>query len=75
MIMISHGLGYLTVYKHNQSLLVPPHTVVRRDELIALVGASGKTTGPHLHFEVWKDGMPVDPASYLLRPPANIWVQ
>jgi murein DD-endopeptidase MepM/ murein hydrolase activator NlpD len=70
MIMLSHGSGYLTVYKHNQSLLQSMHTYVKRGEPIALIGTSGRTSlGPHLHFEVWKDGIPHDPNEYLLNPP------
>jgi murein DD-endopeptidase MepM/ murein hydrolase activator NlpD len=67
MIIISHGGGYLTVYKHNQSLLKNAQTFVRRGEPVALVGSSGKTSlGPHLHFELWKDGVPQDPEEFLL---------
>ena len=67
MVMISHSGGYLTVYKHNQSLLISQHVPVRRGDIIALLGSSGKTsTGPHLHFEVWRDGIPVDPEEFLL---------
>ncbi|MDH3251782.1 MAG: M23 family metallopeptidase [Ignavibacteria bacterium] len=70
MIMLSHGSGYLTVYKHNQSLLQSVHTYVKRGEPVALIGTSGRTSlGPHLHFEVWKDGIPHDPNEYLLNPP------
>jgi murein DD-endopeptidase MepM/ murein hydrolase activator NlpD len=70
MIMISHGGGYLTVYKHNQSLLSGGNAFVKRGEPIALVGTSGRTSlGPHLHFEVWKDGVPQDPNEYLLNSP------
>jgi murein DD-endopeptidase MepM/ murein hydrolase activator NlpD len=69
MLIISHGGGYLTVYKHNQALMKNAHTFVKRGELIALLGTSGKTsTGPHLHFEVWKDGIPQDPNEFLLTP-------
>jgi murein DD-endopeptidase MepM/ murein hydrolase activator NlpD len=67
MIMISHAAGFMTVYKHNQSLLKPQNASVREGDVIALVGSSGRTSkGPHLHFEVWKDGLPVDPDAYLL---------
>lgn len=69
MMMIAHGSGYVTVYKHTQSLLKTSHTTVKRGEAIALVGTTGKTSaGPHLHFEVWKDGTPQDPNEYLLTP-------
>jgi murein DD-endopeptidase MepM/ murein hydrolase activator NlpD len=66
-IMISHGSGYLTVYKHNQMILKSVGTAVKRGEIVALLGSSGETSGgPHLHFEVWKDGVPQDPRAYLL---------
>jgi len=71
MIILSHGGGYLTVYKHNQSLVKGVHEYVKRGELIALSGSSGKTSfGPHVHFEVWKDGVPQNPNDYLLNPTA-----
>ncbi|MDH4068807.1 MAG: M23 family metallopeptidase [Ignavibacteria bacterium] len=66
MVMITHGSGYVTVYKHNQTLLVAPHVNVERGAVIALLGSSGSSTGPHLHFEIWKDGNPVDPEELLL---------
>lgn len=66
MVMISHGGGMMTVYKHNQSLLTPAHVTVKRSDTISLLGSSGSSTGPHLHFEIWKDGTPVDPEEYLL---------
>ena len=66
MLIISHGNGYFSVYKHNQSNLVRQGAVVRRGETIALLGDTGKQSyGPHLHFELWKDGVPLDPARYL----------
>jgi murein DD-endopeptidase MepM/ murein hydrolase activator NlpD len=65
MLIVSHGGGYLTVYKHNQSLLAGMQAVVKRGEPIAMLGTSGKTSlGPHLHFEVWKDGRPQDPEGF-----------
>lgn len=66
-VILSHSGGFLTFYKHNQSLLKSAPAFVRRGEPIALLGSSGQTsTGPHLHFEIWKDGVPVDPANYIL---------
>ncbi len=68
-LILSHGSGYMTVYKHNQSVLKQVATAVKRGEVIALLGSSGKTSlGPHLHFEVWKDGVPHDPSEVLLTP-------
>jgi murein DD-endopeptidase MepM/ murein hydrolase activator NlpD len=69
LLVISHGSGYLTVYKHNQVLMKSPAMAVKRGELIALLGSSGQTSlGPHLHFEVWKDGIAQDPNEFLLTP-------
>jgi murein DD-endopeptidase MepM/ murein hydrolase activator NlpD len=70
MMMLSHGSGYLTVYKHTQSLLKSEHAYVRRGDVIALVGSTGNTSsGPHLHFELWRDGVPLDPKEFLLTTP------
>ena len=72
MIMISHGNGYVTVYKHNQALFKTTHAFVKRGEVIALLGSSGKTSlGSHLHFEVWKDGIPQDPNDFFLTSSRN----
>ncbi len=69
MLMLSHGSGYLTVYKHLRSFMVTPHAAVRRGEAIALVGSTGNTSfGSHLHFEVWKDGIARDPNEYVVSP-------
>ncbi len=67
LVIMAHGRGYMTVYKHNQSLLRSAQEFVRRGETIALLGTSGRTSqGPHLHFEVWRDGVPRDPRLYLI---------
>jgi murein DD-endopeptidase MepM/ murein hydrolase activator NlpD len=66
-VILSHPGGFLTFYKHNQSLLVAMNSHVRRGEPIALLGNSGETSaGPHVHFEIWKDGVPVNPANFIL---------
>ncbi|MEX1139169.1 MAG: M23 family metallopeptidase [Bacteroidota bacterium] len=66
-LILSHTGGFLTFYKHNQSLLKDANLFVKRGEPIALLGNSGRmSSGPHLHFEIWKDGTPVDPSAYLL---------
>ena len=67
MVEVSHGDGYVTRYAHNQQNLVAPGDVVRKGEPIALMGSSGRSTGAHVHYEVFKHGRSVDPSSYLRR--------
>ena len=67
MIEISHGDGLSTRYAHNQENLATLGDLVRRGDVIALMGSSGRSTGPHVHFEVFKHGRAVDPASYVRR--------
>lgn len=64
---INHGLGYVTLYAHLNKSLVSRGDVVRRGDKIALIGSTGSSTGPHLHYEVRYKGTPVDPANYLSR--------
>ncbi|MDZ7333395.1 MAG: M23 family metallopeptidase [candidate division KSB1 bacterium] len=66
LIILYHFNGFLTFYGHNQILLKKENSLVRKGETIALLGSSGRSTAPHLHFEIWKDGVPVDPKAYLL---------
>ncbi len=65
-IKISHGLGYTTVYGHLHRILVRPGDTVHRGQTIGLVGNTGRSTGPHLHYEVHKDGRAVNPLYYIL---------
>jgi murein DD-endopeptidase MepM/ murein hydrolase activator NlpD len=67
MIEVSHGDGLSTRYAHNQENLVTLGDLVRRGDVIALMGSSGRSTGPHVHFEIFKHGRAVDPASYVRR--------
>jgi murein DD-endopeptidase MepM/ murein hydrolase activator NlpD len=62
---IDHGNGIVTKYAHTQENLVSVGQQVRTGHVIARVGASGRSTGPHLHFEVHKNGTPVDPRLFL----------
>ncbi|MDP2005146.1 MAG: M23 family metallopeptidase [Rubrivivax sp.] len=62
---ISHGNGLVTRYAHCASLEVPLGALVRRGQVVAQVGNSGRSTGAHLHFEVLVDGVPQDPARFL----------
>jgi murein DD-endopeptidase MepM/ murein hydrolase activator NlpD len=67
MIEINHGGGYSTRYGHHKSLLVKVGDIVKKGQVIGLMGSSGRSTGPHVHFEVFKNGRVVDPASYIHR--------
>ena len=67
MVEVSHGDGLSTRYAHNQENLVEVGDLVRRGEVIALMGSTGRSTGPHVHFEVFKHGRAVDPATYVRR--------
>ena len=67
MVEINHGGGYATRYAHNMRNLVKVGDVVRKGQPIALMGSSGRSTGPHVHFEVHRDGKPVNPAHYIHR--------
>ncbi len=60
-IIVYHGNNYFTVYGHNQRNLVNQRDYVNRGDVIALGGNTGISSGPHLHFEIWKDGVAVDP--------------
>lgn len=64
-IIINHGNGFTTLYGHCSQLLVTEGQQVAKGELIAKVGNTGRSTGPHLHFETRVDGTPVNPWSYI----------
>jgi murein DD-endopeptidase MepM/ murein hydrolase activator NlpD len=65
-IMIAHGYGVVTRYGHNTQNIVQAGQRVSKGEQIATVGSSGRATGPHLHYEVWVNGAPTDPAKFIL---------
>jgi murein DD-endopeptidase MepM/ murein hydrolase activator NlpD len=67
MLVIQHQENLISVYKHNAELFKKVGDSVKKGEVIALMGNSGeKTTGTHLHFEIWLNGKPVDPAQYII---------
>lgn len=63
-VVVEHGSGFSTVYAHNSKNLVKAGQTVRRGDVIANAGATGVTTGSHVHYEVWKNGQYVDPTGY-----------
>lgn len=67
MVEINHSDGFVTRYAHNESNIADLGAIVKKGDLIAKMGSSGRSTGPHVHFEVFKNGRTVDPASYIKR--------
>ena len=65
-LMLQHANGLISVYKHNSALLKKQGDLVKAGEAIAIIGNSGElTTGPHLHFELWHEGNPIDPQLFM----------
>lgn len=65
LIEINHGDDCYTRYAHSRLIFVKPGDIVKKGQVIALMGSSGRATGTHLHFEVYKHGRPVDPYIYI----------
>jgi murein DD-endopeptidase MepM/ murein hydrolase activator NlpD len=66
-VVIEHGHGYSTAYAHNSKNFVTVGQRVTRGETIGLAGSTGRSTGPHVHYEIWKDGRHVNPSKFLAR--------
>jgi murein DD-endopeptidase MepM/ murein hydrolase activator NlpD len=62
-VRIAHGGGVVTTYSHMSRIAARPGATVRQGQVIGYVGSSGLSTGPHLHYELYKDGVPVNPTS------------
>ena len=66
LVVIDHGGYFITRYGHNASMLVQQGDRVKKAQAIALVGNTGRSTAPHLHYEVLEKGQPKDPQKFLL---------
>jgi hypothetical protein len=66
LLTISHGYGIVTRYAHCSKVLVARGQRVKRGQKIALVGSTGESTGPHVHYEVWVNGKVVDPKTFVM---------
>ena len=67
LVEINHGSGFTTLYGHHKKIHVKVGDIVKKGQVIGLMGSSGRSTGPHVHFEVYKNGRVVDPSSYIHR--------
>ncbi len=65
-LIIDHGYGFVTMYAHLSEIFVKPGHKVKRGESIAAVGTTGRSTGPHLHYEIRVNGVSVNPRNYIL---------
>ncbi len=67
LVEVDHGDGYTTRYAHNKKALVKPGDIVSKGQVLSLMGSSGRSTGPHVHYEVRHRGRPMDPAKFIYR--------
>jgi murein DD-endopeptidase MepM/ murein hydrolase activator NlpD len=66
LVEVNHGNGYATRYGHSEKILVTVGSTVKKGQVVALMGSTGRSTGPHVHFEVLYKGKAVDPKKYIL---------
>jgi len=64
-VLIDHGFGYSTLYAHMSEIDVKEGENIKRGQVIGKIGSTGTSTGPHLHYEVWEYGLPVNPIKYI----------
>jgi murein DD-endopeptidase MepM/ murein hydrolase activator NlpD len=67
LIEINHGEGFKTRYGHNKTLLVSMGDVVNKGQVIAQMGSTGRSTGPHVHYEILRNNKQIDPLKYVYR--------
>ena len=65
LVALEHGLGFSTYYAHNRQVIVKVGQKVKRGDILSYVGSTGNSTGPHLHYEVWKEGKSLNPSTYI----------
>ncbi|HPD19090.1 MAG TPA: M23 family metallopeptidase, partial [Candidatus Goldiibacteriota bacterium] len=65
LVTINHGNGYLSKYGHMQKFIVSPGQYVKKGQIIGFLGSTGKSTSPHMHYEVFLNGVAVNPVKYL----------
>lgn len=65
LVVVEHGMGYSTFYAHNKTVAARVGQKVKRGDVIGFIGSTGNSTGPHVHYEIWRDGKAVNPASFL----------
>jgi len=65
-VIIDHGYGYITKYGHNNKLIVKAGDKISKGDVIAEVGSTGRSTGPHVHYEVLVNGIPVNPLKFIV---------
>lgn len=65
LVVLEHGFGFSTLYAHNRVNTVKVGQKVRRGDIIGHIGSTGYSTGPHVHYEIWKDGRHVNPEKYI----------
>lgn len=65
LVALEHGFGFSTFYAHNSQNLVEVGKLIKRGDIIAYAGSTGNATGPHSHYEIWKDGKHINPVPYI----------
>ena len=65
LVVLEHGFGFSTCYAHNKMNTVKVGQKIRRGDVIGYVGSTGNATGPHVHYEIWKDGNHINPNDYI----------
>ncbi|MBL4638591.1 MAG: M23 family metallopeptidase, partial [Proteobacteria bacterium] len=67
LVEVDHGNGYVTRYAHNKTIKVKVGDKVNKGQVIALMGSTGRSTGPHVHFEILRDGKNINPYNFVKR--------